>query len=293
VKLIHHATALLVVLIWGTNFVFIRYGLDELEPFTFALLRFTLVALPLVFILPKPAIAWSRIIAYGWFIGVGQFGLLFWAMQANISAGLASLIIQMQVFFTIILSAVLMRESVKRQQIAALLICFIGLTIIAVYTDGQTTLLGITVILVAALSWSAGNIIAKQAGKIDYLAFIAWSSLFAIPPLALMAAYFEGVEVIVQSVTSTSWRVWLIVLWQSVGNMLIGYGLWNMLLSRYPASVVTPWALMVPVFGMSASALMLSEPMPWWKLLAISLILLGLVLNANLITAHRALPPKP
>lgn len=292
-KLIHHATALLVVLIWGTNFVFIRYGLDELEPFTFALLRFTLVALPLVFILPKPAIAWSRIIAYGWFIGVGQFGLLFWAMQANISAGLASLIIQMQVFFTIILSAVLMRESVKRQQIAALLICFIGLTIIAVYTDGQTTLLGITVILVAALSWSAGNIIAKQAGKIDYLAFIAWSSLFAIPPLALMAAYFEGVEVIVQSVTSTSWRVWLIVLWQSVGNMLIGYGLWNMLLSRYPASVVTPWALMVPVFGMSASALMLSEPMPWWKLLAISLILLGLVLNANLITAHRALPPKP
>ena len=277
--LIHHATALLVVFIWGTNFVFIRYGLDELAPFTFALLRFTLVALPLVFILPKPSVRWWSIIAYGWCIAVGQFGLLFWAMQANISAGLASLIIQMQVFFTIILSAVLLRESVKPQQIVSLGICFVGLLTIAVFTDGHTTLVGIGVTLLAALSWSAGNLLAKQAGEIDYLGFIAWSSLFALPPLALLAVYFEGLDGVLQSVTNTSWQAWLVVLWQSIGNTMIGYGLWNMLLSRYPASSVTPWGLMIPVFGMSASSVMLAEPMPWWKLLAIFLILLGLVLN--------------
>ena len=277
--LLHHAIALVVVFIWGTNFVFIRYGLDELAPFTFALLRFTLVALPLVFILPKPAARWRSIIAYGWCIAVGQFGLLFWAMQANISAGLASLIIQMQVFFTIILSAALLREAIKPQQIVSLGICFAGLLTIALFTDGHTTLLGIGVTLLAALSWSAGNLIAKQAGEIDYLAFIAWSSLFALPPLALLAVYFDGLDGVVQGVTSASWQAWLVVLWQSIGNTMIGYGLWNMLLSRYPASSVTPWGLMIPVFGMSASALMLSEPMPWWKLLAICLILLGLLLN--------------
>jgi O-acetylserine/cysteine efflux transporter len=70
-----------------------------------------------------------------------------------------------------------------------------------------------------------------------------------------------------------------VVVWQSIGNTLIGYGLWNMLLHRYSAATVTPWALMVPVFGMSASAALLSEPMPWWKLLAMGLIVGGLGLN--------------
>jgi len=102
---------------------------------------------------------------------------------------------------------------------------------------------------------------------------------FAVPPLALMAWYSEGLDGIVQSVLLTSWKGWSVVLWQSIGNTLIGYGLWHMLLGRYSAATVTPWALLVPVFGMSASALLLGEPLPWWKLVALGLIFGGLALN--------------
>ena len=126
----HQTLSLLVALIWGTNFVFIRYGLDELQPFTFAALRFSLVAMPLIFFLPKPRTPWLYLISYGFFIGCGQFGLLFWVMQENITPGLASLIIQMQVFFTILLAVVILGESVKVSQIVALIVCFLGLALI-------------------------------------------------------------------------------------------------------------------------------------------------------------------
>lgn len=278
-KLQHQALALLVVFIWGTNFVFIRVGLNELPPFTFASLRFIIVAFPLLWFFPRPKIAWSFLAAYGVLLGFGQFGLLFWAMQENISPGLASLIIQLQVFFTILLSAVLMGEQIKTTQIAALLLCLVGLGLIIVFTDGETTTIGIFVILVAALSWALGNLVVKQAGNIDVLGFIIWSALFSIPPLILMAWLFEGEKLIIHSICALSWQGWGIVLWQSVGNTLIGYGLWNSLLVRYHAALVAPWALLVPVFGMSASSLILGELMPWWKFIAIGLILAGLSLN--------------
>lgn len=260
--------------------MFIRIGLDDLAPFTFATLRFLLVALPLVFIIARPKVSWPNLIGYGLCIGVGQFGLLFWAMQSNISPGMASLLIQIQVFFTILLSAWWLREKVKSHQWLALLICLSGLLIVILFTDGYTTTLGVVVILAAALSWACGNLLAKQAGEINYLAYIAWSSLFAIAPLAMMAIYFEGIEQVGSGIRNSDWQTWAIVAWQSVGNTIIGYGLWNWLLSRHTAAAVTPWALLVPVFGMTASAWFLQESMPWWKLLAISLILAGLILNA-------------
>jgi len=275
----HQTLSLLVALIWGTNFVFIRYGLDEFQPFTFAALRFSLVAMPLVFFLPKPNTPWLHLISYGVFIGCGQFGLLFWVMQDDITPGLASLIIQMQVFFTILLAVVIFGESIKLNQIVALIVCFLGLALIINFTDGQTTFIGVAVTLVAAMSWACGNLIVKNAGNVNILAFLVWSSMFSVPPLALAAWYLEGVESIVHSLSQASWKGWSVVLWQSIGNTLVGYGLWNMLLSRYSAAIVTPWALLVPVFGMSASALLLSEPMPWWKLLAMALICSGLALN--------------
>jgi len=269
----------LVALIWGTNFVFIRYGLNELQPFTFATLRFILVAIPLVFILPKPNVAWKYLVWYGVFIGFGQFGLLFWAMQENISPGLASLIVQTQVFFTIFLAVLVFQESTRFKQLVALCVCFLGIAIIAIFTDGQTTLLGISVTLIAAASWACGNMVVKKVGQVDVMSFLAWSSLFAVPLLLLMALYYESPSQISTSVLQLSWQGWSVVVWQSVGNTMIGYGLWNMLLNRYDAPAVAPWSFLVPVFGMLASALILSEAMPWWKLLGMALILTGLAIN--------------
>ncbi len=276
---IHQLTAVLVVAIWGTNFVFIRIGLDELSPFTFAALRFALVAFPLVFFLPKPKISWRYIAAYGVFIGVGQFGLLFWAMRSDISPGLASLIVQTQAFFTVILSAVMLSERVNTQQIISLLICLTGLLVIIGFTDGQTTYFGISLVLLAGLSWAAGNVVVKVVGKVDILAFIAWSSVIVAPLLLTVALITDGWPAITQQVSQLSPQGWTVVLWQSIGNTMIGYGLWNLLLARYSAALVAPWSLLVPVFGMGASAIMLGEALPVWKLIAAGLIMLGLAIN--------------
>ncbi|MEE9444101.1 MAG: EamA family transporter, partial [Cocleimonas sp.] len=275
----HQLFAFIVAFIWGTNFVFIKMGLDELPPFLFAAIRFTLVALPLIFILPKPKVGWGLIAAYGLFVGVGQFGLMFYAMLADISAGLASLVLQMQAFFTIILALYFFKESVSPGQWVALAISFVGIGLIASQVSGNTTFLGVVLALLAALSWALGNITVKKAGKVDIIAFLAYSSLFAAPVLALLSFYFEGSDLIKTSLQTATMTSVYVVLWQTIGNTLIGYGLWNFLLHRYDASVVTPWALLVPVSGMGASYLMLDEAMPVWKLVAAGLILLGLVVN--------------
>lgn len=278
-SLTHQLIALLVTFIWGTNFVLIKLGLAELPPFLLATLRFLLVAFPLVLFLPRPKVPWWSLVSYGVLIGFGQFGLLFWAMQSNISPGLASLVIQIQAFFTILMAAMFFGEMVKPAQIMALVICFAGLLLIMMNTDGHTTWLGLGIVLVGAVSWAGGNLIVKHAGRVDIIAFIAWSSLFSIPPLAIMSLWQEGWQTMVDHTLAASVSAWGIVLWQTIGNTLIGYGLWNMLLGRYSASLVTPWALLVPVFGMSASAVLLNESMPWWKITAALLILSGLIIN--------------
>ena len=275
----HQLLAVFIALIWGTNFVFIELGLNDLPPFLFATLRFTFAALPLIFILPRPNVPWRYLIAYGFFIGFGQFGLLFWVMGSHISPGLASLVIQVQAVFTILLALVLFKETIRLPQVLALIISFAGILLIAIQGNSDATPIGLAVILIAALSWAAGNLVAKKSGKVNIIAFLAWSSIFAVPPLALMSYYYEGPSLIIYSLGSSQWQAWAIVLWQTIGNTLIGYGAWNLLLQRHAAALVVPWALLVPVFGMAASSMFLGESMPWWKWVAATFIIAGLVLN--------------
>ena len=275
----HQLLALFVTLIWGTNFVFIDIGLAQLPPFVFASLRFALVALPLVFFLPRPKVPWRYLVAYGVLIGFGQFGLLFWVMQSHMSPGLASLVIQVQAVFTIVLALLFFKEKVNLAQVVALVVSFAGILLIAMQGHVDASLIGLAVILVAAISWAVGNLVVKQCGKVEIIAFLAWSSLFAVPPLALMSYYYEGPALIISSVSMATWQAWAIVLWQTLGNTLIGYGLWNFLLQRHSAALVAPWALLVPVFGMAASSVFLGESMPWWKFVAAVLIIAGLLIN--------------
>ncbi|PXA85648.1 EamA family transporter [Caulobacter sp. D4A] len=275
----HFLLALAVVAVWGTNFVVIRQALNHLPPLTFATLRFTLVLLPLVFFVKKPAVSWLNLAGYGLLIGAGQFGLLFVAMKGHISPGLASLILQTQVFFTIALAMQINRERVRGFQIAALLLAIAGITIIAVHGGGSATPLGVALGLLAALSWGCGNIVARQAGPVNMLGYVVWASLFSIPPLLVMALWLEGLPAMVKGVTEAGFGTWLAVAWQAVGNTMFGYGAWGWLLARHPAATITPMALLVPVFGMSASALLLGEGLPAWKLLAAGLVLAGLAVN--------------
>ena len=275
----HFLLALAVVAVWGTNFVVIKVALDHLPPLLLATLRFTLVLLPMAFFIKRPKVAWSNLAAYGLLIGAGQFGLLFVAMKGHISPGLASLVVQTQVFFTIGMAMVINKERIQGFQIAALALAIAGIVVIAAHGGGAATPLGVMLGLLAALSWSGGNIVARQAGPVNMLGYVVWASLFSIPPLFLMSLWLEGWPAIVKGVTGAGLSTWLAVAWQAVGNTMFGYAAWGWLLARHPAATVTPMALLVPVFGMGASAILLGESLPAWKLIAAALVLTGLAVN--------------
>lgn len=276
---LHLLLALLVVAVWGTNFVIIHEGLEQFPPLVFGTLRFFFAVFPAIFFLPRPPLRWRYFAGFGLFIGAGQFGLLFIAMNGHISPGLASLVVQAQVIFTIGLSMIITGERLRNIQFFALALCLLGLGLIASSTDGDTSFLGLALVLGAAFSWACGNLVVKAAGSVRMVDFVVWSSLFSVPPLLLLSLVAEGPQAFVQSVEQANLAGWAALLWQAVGNTLFGYAAWNWLLSRHPAAMVAPLALLVPIFGMSASALLLGEPMPMWKLAATALIIGGLAIN--------------
>lgn len=275
----HLLLALAVTAVWGSNFVVIKFALAHLPPLTLALLRFALAWFPLALFLPRPKVPWRNLISYGVLIGAGQFGLLFTAMRADITPGLASLVVQAQAFFTIGLAVWLNKERVAAHQIGALLLASAGIAVIALHTDGSATPLGLLLVLGAAASWAGGNMTARAAGEVNMLSYVVWSSLFAVPPLLGFALALEGWPRISAGVASADWKTWGAVLWQSLGNTMFGYGVWGWLLARHPASSVAPLSLLVPVFGLSTSALVFGEPLQPWKLSAFALVMAGLVLG--------------
>lgn len=290
----HLFLALAVVFVWGTNFVVIRWGLDGLPPFLFAALRFAFSALPWLLFVPRPTAPWHKMAAFGVLLGLGQFGLLFLAIQGHISPGLASLVVQIQVFFTIGLSLALMGERVRGFQVTGLLLALAGLGVIALNLSAAVaTWLGLGLVVSAAFFWASANLVVKSLGPVNMLHFMVWSSVFAVPPLLAMSWLVEGPALMHSAITQATPLVWGSVLWQALGNTLFGYGVWNWLLSRHPAATVAPLALLVPVFGMGASALSLGESLPGWKLGAAALVLGGLaviVLWPRLANPRRAAP---
>lgn len=271
--------ALAVMATWGSNFVVIRLGLDQLPPLLFAALRFTFALLPAVFFLKRPDVAWRQLAAYGVLIGVGQFGLLFIAMRGHITPGLASLIAQTQVFFTIALAIVLSGERIQPFQLAAVALAASGIGVILVHTDGTTTPLGLGLVIAAAMGWGGANIVARSTPGVNMLAYVVWASLFSAPPLFVLSLLFEGPEAIAHGLAHANWQAWAAVAYQSVANTLFGFAVWGWLLARYPAATIAPMSLLVPVFGMAASMAWLGEPLQAWKLGAAALVLAGLALN--------------
>jgi len=191
---LHALLALAIVTVWGTNFVIMKFALGHLEPLTLSALRFTLAALPGVFFCKRPA-GWGNLAAYGLLIGVGQFGAIYTAMNGHISPGLASLVVQVQAFFTIGLAMALTGEKVRSYQLGALALAAAGLAWLMIHTNAEVTPLGLGLTLVAALAWAGGNIVARRAGQVNMVAYVVWSSLFAAPALFVLAFAVEGAPV--------------------------------------------------------------------------------------------------
>ena len=277
--LLHLLLALAVMAVWGTNFVVIKLALAHLPPLTLAALRFAFAFLPLALFIKRPAVSWRNLAIYGVLIGAGQFGLLFTAMRSDITPGLASLVVQVQVFFTIGLSMRLSGERVAPSQLVAMALAVTGLAVIALHTDGSATPLGLALVVGAAVCWALGNMTARAAGPVNMLAYVVWSSIFAVPPLLGLALLTEGWPSISAGIASADTKTWAAVLWQSVGNTMFGYAAWGWLLAQHPAASVAPLALLVPVFGMSASALVMGESLQPWKLAAFALVMAGLTIG--------------
>ena len=276
----HLLLALAIVAVWGTNFVVIKLSLAAFPPFLFAALRYTFAFLPLVFFVPRPKTSWVNLCIYGLAVGVGQFGVLYFAIDGRISPGLASLVIQTQVFFTIGFAMFFAKERLRTYQMLAVLVAMTGLGIIALHTDATTTFLGLALVVFTGFSWGVANTVSRRAGSINMLAYVVWASAFAIPPLFAISFLFEGGwGHMSTSLTSAPVGAWAGVLWQSWGNTIFGYSAWAWLLSKHPAAVVAPAPLLVPVFGMGAAAYFLGESLPLWKILAAGLVIVGLIIN--------------
>jgi O-acetylserine/cysteine efflux transporter len=275
----HLLLALAVVAVWGSNFIVIKLALAHLPPLLFATLRFAFAVLPAALWLSRPRVAWQSLAAYGVFVGVGQFALMYLAMTRFISPGLASLILQMQVFFTIGLARLSLGERVQRAQWLALAISGAGIVVIGAHTNGDASPLGLLLTLGAALGWASANVVAKRAAPTDMLAFVVWASAFAVPPLLALSFAFEGWPAIRAGLVAADVGTWAAVLFQAWANMLFGYSAWGWLLARHPVATISPLSLLVPVVGMGGSALLLAEPLPAWKLGAAALVMVGLTLN--------------
>ncbi len=274
----HVALAVLVAAIWGLNFVVIEVGLEDFPPLLLSALRYALAALPLVLLGGMPSPAWRWVIGAGVAIGVVKFSLLFIGMDVGMPAGLASLVLQAQALFTVVLAAVVLRERIAGSQAAGLAIAFAGLALVAGGLGGEATAGGFALVVAAAAAWGVGNLVLKRAAPSDPLRFMTW--MCVVPPLPLLALSlaFEGPREIGDALAGVDLAGAGAVLYLAFAATTVGWGLWGRLLGLYPASTVAPFSLLVPVFGLSFAALLLGEPLTGREVAATVLVLSGVLL---------------
>lgn len=264
-----------VILAWGSNFTAMKLALDEIPPLLFVGLRFVIL-IPLIAFFPRPA-PWRAIIAVGLLINMGQFGFLFAAMRADVTAGLASLILQSQVPLTIVLAAFFYGERVSAIQIAGIALACVGLAGFGLAGGGNVTLLGLGLILCGALCWACGNLVLRRSPGVNMVALFIWASL--VPPLPMfgLSLAFEGATPFA-TIAAMSAAGWASVVYVAVISTLIGYSIWGGLLSRHPAAVVTPFALMIPVVGIATASFVLGESVTGPEAFSGIIILAGIAL---------------
>ena len=283
----HVLLALGIALAWGTNFVVMKVALGTLPPFLFAFLRFAFAALPLVFFYRRPAVPWRLLWSYALAQFACQYAFLFVGLKLGMPAGLSSAVIQLQVFFTIALAAAMMGEVPRRLQLLAAAIALAGIGVVAWHVEGRATLVGLGLVVAAALSWGFGNVYTKRIAAalardglpLDVMAVVAWASLLAMAPLLALTVVFEGPATIATALGRVDWRGVGAVLFNAYVVTTFGFGAWSYLLGRYPTATVAPFALLIPVAGIGSAALLLGEPLHGWTLIAGALVVGGLALN--------------
>jgi O-acetylserine/cysteine efflux transporter len=255
----HSALAIMVAVVWGINFVVIDEGLSGMPPLLLVSLRFLLVALPLVFLVPRPETSWRNVVGVGSFMSLGQFSLLYLGLHLGMPAGLASLVLQAQVVFTMVLAAVLLGERATRRQVAGAAVGMAGLATVAVGHGARAPVLPVLVTIAAALSWAIGNVLSRRARVASGLSLVVWSALLVPIPTFGLALLLDGPGPVGHALTHLTGAAIFATFYTAYGASLIGYAIWNSLLARYPAGAVVPYILLVPVVGIAASWIVQGE----------------------------------
>lgn len=275
----HLLLALLVVFVWGINFIFVKISLEEFSPLLLCAVRFLLASVPAVFFIKPPAVPFKIIAGYGLIMFALQFALLFIGLRVGMTPGVASLLMQVQVFFSMFFAIIFLGEQPQVGQIIGALIAFIGIGVVALHFDHNVSLMGFLCILAAAASWGVGNLITKKIHSVNLIAVIVWSSFVACLPMFMLSLVFEGPASFVTTYEHMTWKGILSVLYIVYISTWVGYGVWNWLISRYPVGMVVPFTLLVPVVGILSSVFILGEPFYLWKLVAGLLVISGLCIN--------------
>lgn len=279
-------SALVVIVVWGLNFVVMKWGLATLSPLLLCALRFVAASLPFVWFVRRPqALPWWLLAAYGLVQGVGQFGLLFTGMKLGMPAGMASVVLQVQAFITMLLAAAFMGEKPQRWQWWGLVCAIAGLALIgAAHGDSpaEMTLAGFLITVGAAAMWACSNLLTRKAaqyGAYTPVGFIVWTSLFPIVPLLALSVGVDGVDAVALQLQGIGWRELGVIAYLALLSTLLGYGLWTQLLQRYAASTVAPLSLLVPVIGLLSALLLLGERPTMWQWVGTLGVLVGMVVN--------------
>lgn len=266
----HLVLAALVALIWGVNFIAIDLGLRDTPPLLLVALRFAFVAVPLVFLVPRPDVPWRVIVGIGLAMSAGQFGLLFTAMHLGLPAGIAAVVLQCQVIFTVAIAAVVLRERPTRLQIAGAGLGLAGLVVVAIGRVGGAgatdaaggafaVVVPLLVCVAAGLSWAIGNVISRSAAGASGFGIVVWSALVVPIPMLALSLLLDGPAVVGEAFATIGWETVVSVAYTAGLASLVGYSAWNLLLGRYPAAVVVPITLLVPPIGLAAGALVLGQ----------------------------------
>lgn len=285
----HLLLALLVVLVWGVNFIFVKFGLDEMSPLLLCAMRFLLASVPAVLFIKPPSVPFRIVAAYGLIMFGLQFSFIFMGMQIGMTPGMASLLMQVQVFFSMFFAVIFLGEKPKAGQIAGALVSFMGIGLVAMHFDQNVTLVGFLFIMAAAATWGIGNLITKKIQTTNIISVIVWGSFVACLPMFLLSLIFEGPASFSYAYEHLTWKGILSMLYIVYISTWIGYGIWNWLISTYPVGVIVPFTLLVPIVGMLSSTFILGESFQSWKLTAGLFVIAGLCIN---LLASRFFIPK-
>ncbi|MGW2474656.1 EamA family transporter [Streptomyces sp. NPDC001665] len=289
---LHIALAALVAAVWGVNFVVIELGLDHFPPLLFSALRFLVAALPAVFLVGRPKVAWKWIVGVGLALGVAKFGLLFIGMDRGMGAGLSSLVLQVQAVFTALLAALALGERPGRTKLLGMAVALAGIGVAAVDEGASGPVLAFVLVIAAAACWGVSNVLTRKAAPPDPLDFMVWVSTVPVLPLLGLSLLFEGWDRDREALAGLDWSGAGTIVYVAWIATVFGFGAWGFLLSRYPASSVAPFTLLVPVFGMSSAALVLDESVSTLRWCAAALLVGGVALT-SLTGTRRAPAPEP